>query len=132
LDDAAAASAFDSRCAHGGQQPKLVRLDDGWTILRDYSWQLHWRHWHMVEAWCRPQSEHGDRQTKSSCHCRIVAAYEKSCDDLNRLVESIPPKTESALAHPWFGLLDAAGWAPLAGTHLAIHRAQIQKIRGRL
>ena len=59
----------------------------------------------------------------------VVAAYEKSCDDLLHTMDSIPDlKTEASYAHPWFGPLNAAGWHALSAMHIAIHRKQIQSI----
>ncbi len=59
----------------------------------------------------------------------VVAEYEKSCDDLLATVAAVPElKTDLRYAHPWFGPLDAAGWHALAGTHLKIHRVQIERI----
>jgi DinB superfamily len=59
----------------------------------------------------------------------VVAEYEKSCDDLMATVAAIPDlKTTARFAHPWFGPLDAAGWHAMAGTHLTIHRKQIERI----
>lgn len=59
----------------------------------------------------------------------VVAEYEKSCDNLLATVAAIPNlKTTARFAHPWFGPLDASGWHAMAGTHLAIHRKQIERI----
>ena len=59
----------------------------------------------------------------------VVAEYEKSCDDLLALVAGVKDwRTELRYAHPWFGPLDVAGWHAMAGTHLAIHRVQIERI----
>ena len=59
----------------------------------------------------------------------VVGHYEKSCDDLIATVAGIPNlKTAARFAHPWFGPLDAAGWHAMAGTHLALHRKQIERI----
>ncbi|HTR40213.1 MAG TPA: DinB family protein [Pseudomonadales bacterium] len=59
----------------------------------------------------------------------VMAEYEKSCDDLLATVAAIPNlKTSARFAHPWFGPLDAADWHAMAGTHLAIHRKQIERI----
>lgn len=59
----------------------------------------------------------------------VVAAYEKSCDDLLATVAARGDlRTESRYAHPWFGPLDAAGWHALASNHLQIHRVQIERI----
>jgi hypothetical protein len=59
----------------------------------------------------------------------VIGDYEKSCDELMATVTAIPNlKTSARFAHPWFGPLDAAGWHAMAGTHLAIHRKQIERI----
>ena len=59
----------------------------------------------------------------------VVAAYEKSCDDLLSTVAAAPNlNTAVRFAHPWFGPLDAAGWHALAGGHMGIHRLQIERI----
>jgi hypothetical protein len=59
----------------------------------------------------------------------VVPEYEKSCDDLLATVAAIPDlKTKARFTHPWFGSLDASGWHAMAGTHLAIHRKQIEQI----
>jgi hypothetical protein len=63
----------------------------------------------------------------------VVAEYEKSCDKLLETVAAISNlKTTARFAHPWFGPLDASGWHAMAGTHLAIHRQQIEQILGGL
>lgn len=59
----------------------------------------------------------------------VVAAYEKSCDDLRATVAGVKELNTSArYAHPWFGPLDAAGWHAMAAGHLRIHRQQIERI----
>jgi hypothetical protein len=59
----------------------------------------------------------------------VVAEYEKSCDDLLATVAAVGNlKTALRYTHPWFGPLDAAGWHALAGSHLGIHRRQIERI----
>lgn len=59
----------------------------------------------------------------------VVAAYEKSCDDLLATAAAAPDlKTRARHEHPWFGPLDAARWHMLAAGHLGIHRAQIEHI----
>lgn len=59
----------------------------------------------------------------------VVGAYERSCDDLLATISrSGGLRTTRRYAHPWFGPLDAAGWHALAGTHLRIHRVQIERI----
>ena len=59
----------------------------------------------------------------------VVAAYEESCDTLLAQAAATPDlNTKLRFAHPWFGPLDAAGWHALAGGHMGIHRAQIERI----
>ena len=59
----------------------------------------------------------------------VVAEYEKTCEDvLATVTGSVNLKTRARYAHPWFGPLNAAGWHALAGSHLAIHRKQIEQI----
>lgn len=58
----------------------------------------------------------------------VVPVYEASCDDLLRVVEKAQLRTKVRYAHPWFGLLDAAGWHSMAAMHMGIHREQIARI----
>ena len=59
----------------------------------------------------------------------VEAEYEKSCDDVLAAVAAAPDlKTQVRFEHPWFGLLDAFGWHALAGSHMGIHRGQIESI----
>lgn len=59
----------------------------------------------------------------------VVLAYEHSCEMLQSTINETPNlKTTLHFTHPWFGPLDAAGWHALAGTHLGIHRRQIERI----
>ena len=63
----------------------------------------------------------------------ILPRYEDSCDALLAAAAAVPElKTASRYQHPWFGPLDAAGWYRLAGTHLGIHRVQLERIAGGL
>ncbi len=56
-------------------------------------------------------------------------AYEKSCDKLMALVESIGElQTQPKYTHPWFGPMNAGAWIALTGLHTGIHRLQISKI----
>ncbi|WP_166442504.1 DinB family protein [Phragmitibacter flavus] len=56
-------------------------------------------------------------------------AYEDSCDQLIAKIAALPDLKETVrYAHPWFGPLDAYGWQVLSATHMAIHRAQIERI----
>jgi hypothetical protein len=66
-----------------------------------------------------------DPQVTSS----VVADYEAACGLLLETVAAVPDlKTAARFAHPWFGPLDAAGWHALAGSHMGIHRVQIERI----
>lgn len=59
----------------------------------------------------------------------VVAKYEASCDAVLAAAAAVPDlHTKARFAHPWFGPLDAAGWYALAGTHMRIHRVQIERI----
>jgi len=59
----------------------------------------------------------------------VVGEYEKSCDELLAVVAAIKNlNTKTRYRHPWFGALSASGWQALAGNHLSIHRAQIERI----
>lgn len=63
----------------------------------------------------------------------VEEAYEASCERvlamLNRTAER---RSGVRFAHPWFGPLDAFGWCALAGTHLRIHRLQVERILNQL
>lgn len=59
----------------------------------------------------------------------VEVDFERSCDSvLAAITAATELKTQVRYAHPWFGPLDAFGWAAMAGTHMGIHRAQIQSI----
>ena len=59
----------------------------------------------------------------------VMPEYEQSCDTLLATVAAAGNlKTEKRYEHPWFGLLDAAGWHALAAGHIRIHRVQIERI----
>jgi hypothetical protein len=58
----------------------------------------------------------------------VREAYEKSCDAVQAAAAAPNLKTTARFAHPWFGPLDASGWHAMAGSHLAIHRKQIERI----
>jgi len=59
----------------------------------------------------------------------VEAEYEASCDAVLAAVDAFPNlKTKLRYEHPWFGPLDANGWHALAGTHMGIHRGQIERI----
>ena len=65
----------------------------------------------------------------ASVTATVEADFERSCDGVLVAITEAPDlKTKLRFAHPWFGPLDAFGWAAMAGTHMGIHRAQIQSI----
>jgi len=65
----------------------------------------------------------------ASVKAAVEADFELSCDGVIAAITEAPDlKTKVWFAHPWFGPLDAYGWAAMAGTHMGIHRAQIQSI----
>jgi hypothetical protein len=58
-----------------------------------------------------------------------AAEFEQSCDALQTTVAGIADlKTAARYAHPWFGPLNAAEWHTIAGIHMGLHRAQIERI----
>ena len=60
---------------------------------------------------------------------RVVSEYEKACDDLVATVAAVENlQTTVKYSHPWFGLLDAAGWHVMAAWHIGLHRHQIERI----
>lgn len=64
-----------------------------------------------------------------SVDASIRNAYEKSCDAVLTAASTAPNlKTKARFTHPWFGPLDASGWHAMAGSHMAIHRKQIERI----
>lgn len=65
----------------------------------------------------------------SSVDAGVVAQYESACDVLLSAVAGVGNlKTELRYAHPWFGPLDAFQWHAMAGGHMGIHRAQLERI----
>lgn len=59
----------------------------------------------------------------------VVGEYEASCDTLFATLAAVKNfKTRARFPHPWFGPMNAHGWHALTGTHLAIHRLQIERI----
>jgi hypothetical protein len=64
-----------------------------------------------------------------SADASIVAEYEASCDAVLAAAAAAPNlRTKARFAHPWFGPMDAFAWHGLAGDHMAIHRAQLERI----
>ena len=63
----------------------------------------------------------------------VEADYERSCDAVLAAINGTTDlKTQERFEHPWFGRMDAFGWAALAGAHMSLHRVQVQSIRAGL
>lgn len=63
----------------------------------------------------------------------VVFEFDQSCSQVMSAVSENPElNTAAQFAHPWFGGMNAEGWHLLAGTHMSIHRKQIQSILGQL
>ncbi len=59
----------------------------------------------------------------------VITEYEASCDALLETIAAVKKfKTQTRYSHPWFGPMDAHGWHALVGSHMSIHRTQIQRI----
>ncbi len=55
--------------------------------------------------------------------------FPNGCDEFLRTITTVPNlNTATKYAHPWFGMLDAAGWHAMAAFHMRLHRKQIEKI----
>lgn len=60
---------------------------------------------------------------------KVVEAFVQGCDSLARTVAALSDlHTSARYRHPWFGSLDAAGWHALAGSHMQLHRRQVESI----
>jgi hypothetical protein len=56
----------------------------------------------------------------------VESLYEASCRDvIQTLKSSSDLKTRLRYSHPWFGPLDAHGWASMVAMHMGIHRNQL-------
>jgi hypothetical protein len=60
----------------------------------------------------------------------VIGAFIHSCDLLIEAEKSIKPTT-ARYAHPWFCPLDAEAWLVMAGFHMRLHHAQVDKIISR-
>ena len=59
----------------------------------------------------------------------VVHDYNESCSRLLAAVgENLNLNTSVKFAHPWFGPMNAEDWHLLTGTHMGIHRKQIECI----
>jgi len=56
----------------------------------------------------------------------VESLYKASCRDVIQTLESSGDlKTQLRFSHPWFGPLDAHGWASMVSMHMGIHRNQL-------
>ncbi len=70
-----------------------------------------------------------DVKPSSEVGAEVRATYEESCENWLQSLERIDDlNTETRFAHPWFGLLNAAGWQALGALHMKVHRIQIERI----
>ena len=59
----------------------------------------------------------------------VVQEYETSCGVVLAAATSVKNlKSSVRHAHPWFGPMNAHAWYALAGSHLGIHKVQIERI----
>lgn len=59
----------------------------------------------------------------------VIGEYEASCDALLDTIAAVKKfKPQTRYCHPWFGPMDAHGWHALVGSHMSIHRTQIERI----
>ena len=140
---AAVAAIVGSCSKEKGASRVLIRrlpgLEDSsrhWSVWMtlDHLRIVHLEMSRVIEALAKGENLSGQASTAAvkpspEATSSIHQTYEDSCDHLLKTVESVSDlKTKNTYAHPWFGPLNAEGWFALAGTHLAIHRAQIEKI----
>jgi hypothetical protein len=56
----------------------------------------------------------------------VEPLYEASCRSVIQTLQSSGDlKTQLRFSHPWFGPLDAHGWAAMVSMHMGIHRNQL-------
>lgn len=59
----------------------------------------------------------------------VLMDYEQSCDELlNSILTTNDLRTVTKFSHPWFGPMNAREWYALAGSHMGIHRIQMERI----
>jgi hypothetical protein len=63
----------------------------------------------------------------------VIEPFVRSCAAITQAAGAVPNlHTSARYAHPWFGLLNAAGWHAMAGFHMRLHRRQIESILARM
>jgi len=74
-----------------------------------------------------------DVKPSTEASFEAVLEYDQSCAQVMSAVSENPElNTEAQFAHPWFGAMNAEGWHLLAGTHMSIHRKQLQAVLNKL
>jgi hypothetical protein len=62
----------------------------------------------------------------------VEALYETSCREVLSAIQTVGElHTETRFPHPWFGPLDAHGWAAMVAMHMGIHRNQLALMLGK-
>jgi hypothetical protein len=74
--------------------------------------------------------ELGHDKLPPSVTVAVIAVFDKNCQEFGRAIAALPNlKTSMKHPHPWFGLMDAAGWHFMADFHMELHLKQMQLIR---
>jgi hypothetical protein len=59
----------------------------------------------------------------------VIEGLAHSCELFLKCANALPDlHTKERFAHPWFGLMDAAGWHAMGVMHINLHRRQIERI----
>jgi hypothetical protein len=58
-----------------------------------------------------------------------IEGFNHSCELFLKCARALPDlHTKERFAHPWFGMMDAAGWHAMGAMHINLHRRQIERI----
>lgn len=107
-----------------------------WSVLMtlDHLRIVHLAFIGVIGTLAKEQVPEGEASTAAvkpdpSVGMEVIDAFEASCDALLATTSSVKNfKTRARYPHPWFGPMDAHAWHALAGTHMGIHRVQIERI----
>jgi hypothetical protein len=116
--------------------PGLEDSSRDWSVLMtlDHLRIVHEEFLRVIDTLARESIPGGKASTAAvkpdpEVNTDIISRYEKSCDQLLTCLASVTNfKTRTRFAHPWFGPMNAHAWHALAGSHMAIHRNQIERI----
>jgi uncharacterized damage-inducible protein DinB len=116
--------------------PGLEDSSRNWSVLMtlDHLRIVHHAFIGVIGALASEQVPEGEASTAAvkpdpAVTLKVIAEYEASCDALLATVSTVKNfKTEARFPHPWFGPMDAHGWHALIGSHMSIHRVQIERI----